>query len=119
KSSAGWSRTEVSPDIVLWHDPVLAETSVAALRGHDVVVLALPHGQSGTIAASLRAEDPGVLVLDLGADHRLESAEEWTAYYGSEHSGTWTYGMPELPLADGTRQRDQLRGAREIAVPGC
>lgn len=118
-SSAGKRLSEVAPHIDLGHDPVLAETSVAALRGHDVVVLALPHGQSGTIAASLRAEDPGVLVLDLGADHRLESAEEWTAYYGSEHSGTWTYGMPELPLADGTRQRDQLRGAREIAVPGC
>jgi N-acetyl-gamma-glutamyl-phosphate reductase len=27
--------------------------------------------------------------------------------------------MPELPLADGTRQREQLRTAREIAVPGC
>ena len=118
-SSAGKRLSEVAPHIDLGHDPVLQETSVATLRGHDVVVLALPHGQSGTIAASLRAEDPDVLVLDLGADHRLESAEEWTAYYGSEHSGTWTYGMPELPLADGTRQREQLRGAREIAVPGC
>ena len=118
-SSAGKRLSEVAPHIDLGHDPVLAETSVETLRGHDVVVLALPHGQSGRIAAELRAEDPDVLVLDLGADHRLESAEEWSAYYGSEHSGTWTYGMPELPLADGTRQREQLRGAREIAVPGC
>jgi N-acetyl-gamma-glutamyl-phosphate reductase len=118
-SSAGKRLSEVAPHIDLGHDPVLQETSVETLRGHDVVVLALPHGQSGQIAAALRAEDPTVLVLDLGADHRLESAEEWEAYYRSEHSGTWTYGMPELPLADGTRQREQLRTAREIAVPGC
>jgi N-acetyl-gamma-glutamyl-phosphate reductase len=118
-SSAGKRLSEVAPHIDLGHDPVLQETGVQTLRGHDVVVLALPHGQSGTIAASLRAEDPDVLVLDLGADHRLESAQEWSDYYGSEHSGTWTYGMPELPLADGTRQREQLVGAREIAVPGC
>ena len=118
-SSAGRPLSEVAPHIDLGHDPVLQETTVETLRGHDVVVLALPHGESGRIAAALRAEDPDVLVLDLGADHRLESAEEWQAYYRSEHSGTWTYGMPELPLADGTRQRDQLVGAREIAVPGC
>ena len=118
-SSAGKPLSEVAPHIDLGHDPVLAETSVDTLRGHDVVVLALPHGQSGQIAAALRAEDPDVLVLDLGADHRLESAEDWSEYYGSEHSGTWTYGMPELPLADGTRQRDLLVDAREIAVPGC
>lgn len=118
-SSAGKRLSEVAPHIDLGHDPVLQDTGVETLRGHDVVVLALPHGQSGQIAAALRAEDPDVLVLDLGADHRLESAEDWRDYYGSEHSGTWTYGMPELPLADGTRQRDLLTGAREIAVPGC
>ena len=118
-SSAGKHLSEVAPHIDLGHDPVLAETDTSTLRGHDVVVLALPHGQSGRIAAELRAEDPEVLVLDLGADHRLESAEEWERYYRSEHSGTWTYGMPELPLAGGGRQREHLVGAREIAVPGC
>ncbi|MDN5901158.1 MAG: N-acetyl-gamma-glutamyl-phosphate reductase [Brachybacterium sp.] len=118
-SSAGALLSQVAPHIDLGHDPVLAETSVDTLRGHDVVVLALPHGQSGQIAAALRVEDPDVLVLDLGADHRLESAEDWNDYYGSEHSGTWTYGMPELLLAEGTRQRDHLVAAREIAVPGC
>ncbi|MFC7457160.1 N-acetyl-gamma-glutamyl-phosphate reductase [Brachybacterium sp. GCM10030267] len=118
-SSAGKRLSEVAPHIDLGRDPVLEETTAEVLHGHDVVVLALPHGQSGELAAQLRAEDPNVLVVDLGADHRLESAEDWSEYYGSAHSGTWSYGMPELPLADGTRQRDQLAGAREIAVPGC
>ena len=122
-SSAGKRLSEVAPHIDLGHDPELVPSDVENLRGHDVVVLALPHGQSGALAAQLRAEDPDVLVVDLGADHRLESAEDWTEYYRSEHSGTWTYGMPELPLHDGpggaARQRELLRTAREIAVPGC
>ena len=87
-SSAGRRLSEVAPHLDFGGDLVLQETSVETLRGHDVVVLALPHGQSGAISAALRAEDPEVLVLDLGADHRLESAEDWADYYGSEHSGT-------------------------------
>ena len=118
-SSAGRHLSEVAPHIDLGTDLVLQETTVEVLRGHDVVVLALPHGESGRISGELRAEDPDVLVLDLGADHRLESAEDWSEYYGTEHAGTWTYGMPELPLAAGPSQRDLLTGAREIAVPGC
>ena len=118
-SSAGRRLSEVAPHIDLGHDPILTETNASTLRGHDVVVLALPHGQSGRLAAELRGEDPDLIVVDLGADHRLERAQDWADYYGTEHSGTWTYGMPELPLADGTTQRQLLPGAREIAVPGC
>ncbi len=104
-------------------DRVLLPTSVEHLVGHDVVVLALPHGASGEIAAQLPAD---VLVLDLGADHRLASAADWTAYYGSEHAGTWPYGLPELLITEQTgagveytKQREVLAGARRIAVPGC
>lgn len=118
-SSAGRMLSEVAPHIDLGEDLMLQETGVDTLRGHDVVVLALPHGQSGEISAQLRAEDPDVLVLDLGADHRLVSAEEWARYYGTAHAGTWTYGMPELPRAEGPAQRELLAGSREIAVPGC
>ncbi|GAA3215451.1 N-acetyl-gamma-glutamyl-phosphate reductase [Oerskovia jenensis] len=104
-------------------DRVLLPTSVEHLVGHDVVVLALPHGASGEIAAQLPAD---VLVLDLGADHRLASAADWTAFYGSEHAGTWPYGLPELLITEQTgagveytKQREVLAGARRIAVPGC
>ncbi len=96
-------------------------TTAENLAGHDVVVLALPHGASGAIAAELAAHggaDP--LVLDCGADHRLVDAAAWREYYGSEHAGTWAYGMPELVLDDGaTRQRERLAGVTRVAVPGC
>ncbi|WP_197522741.1 N-acetyl-gamma-glutamyl-phosphate reductase [Occultella aeris] len=96
------------------------ETTAENLLGHDVVVLALPHGASGAIAAALEAAGSEALVLDCGADHRLVDAGDWEAFYGSPHAGTWPYGLPELVLADsGTRQREVLRSARRIAVPGC
>lgn len=118
-SSVGEPLARIAPHLADPAGLVIQETSVEVLSGHDVVVLALPHGQSGAIAAALRAASPQTLLLDLGADHRLEAPEDWSEYYGTEHPGTWSYGMPELPLADGSRQRDQLRHAREIAVPGC
>lgn len=110
-ANAGARLGDLQPHLVPLADRVLAETTVAALAGHDVVFLALPHGQSAAIAEQL-GED--VLVVDCGADFRLDDAEEWTAFYDTEHAGTWPYGLPELP-----GQRDRLRGARRIAVPGC
>ncbi|MEN0086605.1 MAG: N-acetyl-gamma-glutamyl-phosphate reductase [Leifsonia sp.] len=98
----------------------LQDTTPANLAGHDVVFLALPHGTSGEIAAQL-PED--TVVVDCGADHRLEDPADWAAFYGGEHFGAWAYGVPELPVvaADGTvgKQREQLVGARRIAAPGC
>ena len=115
-SSAGATLGSLQPHLRSLADRVLEPTSVEALAGHDVVVLALPHGASGEIAAQLPDD---VVVLDLGADHRLADAAAWEKFYGSAHAGTWPYGLPELIHADGTRQREQLRGARRIAVPGC
>ncbi|ROS77255.1 N-acetyl-gamma-glutamyl-phosphate reductase [Cellulomonas sp. PhB143] len=115
-SSAGSALGELQPHLRSLADRVLLPTSVDHLAGHDVVVLALPHGASGEIAAQLPDD---VLAIDLGADHRLASADDWTAFYGTAHAGTWPYGMPELITGSGTRQREALAGARRIAVPGC
>jgi len=100
----------------------LQQTTAENLAGHDVVFLALPHGASGEIAAQLPDE---TIVVDCGADHRLEDPADWAAFYGGEHFGAWAYGVPELPLADGDtgaaspKQREHLVGARRIAAPGC
>lgn len=118
-SNAGTPLGAHAPHLRGLADRVLEPTSVDALAGHDVVVLALPHGASGQIAAEL---PPETVVVDLGADHRLTSAEAWQEYYGSAHAGSWPYGMPELLHAGETtpaRQRAALAGTRRIAVPGC
>jgi len=110
-SNAGARLGSVQPQLHTLGDRILEETSVENLAGHDVVFLALPHGASAEIAAQL---PEGTLVIDAGADHRLEDASAWEKFYGSPHAGTWPYGLPELP-----GQREKLRGSKRIAVPGC
>ncbi|WP_460845703.1 N-acetyl-gamma-glutamyl-phosphate reductase [Nocardioides ultimimeridianus] len=110
-SNAGETLGSLQPHLLPLADRVLLETTVENLAGHDVVFLGLPHGQSAAIAEQL-GED--VVVVDCGADFRLEDAAEWERFYGSDHAGTWPYGLPELP---GLRAR--LEGAKRIAVPGC
>lgn len=110
-SNAGQALGALQPHLVPLADRVLAETTLETLRGHDVVFLALPHGQSGELAAQL-GED--VVVIDCGADFRLADPAAWERFYGGTHAGTWPYGLPELP-----GQRDLLRGATRVAVPGC
>jgi N-acetyl-gamma-glutamyl-phosphate reductase len=91
------------------------ETSQENLKNHDVIFLALPHTQSAEVAQYISAE---TLVLDCGADFRLKSADDYLKFYGSEHHGTWDYGMPEL-LTESGKQRANLVGKNRIAVPGC
>ncbi len=109
--NAGTTLSAHQPHLVPLYDRVLAETDRESLAGHEVVFLALPHGQSAEVAEQL---GPDVLIIDCGADFRLEDPQDWQRYYGSPHAGTWPYGLPELPGA-----RDRLRGANRVAVPGC
>ncbi|GAA2394405.1 N-acetyl-gamma-glutamyl-phosphate reductase [Streptomyces glaucosporus] len=110
-SNAGQRLGALQPHLAPLADRVLEPTSAETLAGHDVVFLALPHGQSAAVAEQLGDE---VLVVDCGADFRLRDAQDWERFYGTPHAGTWPYGLPELPGA-----RDALRGSRRVAVPGC
>lgn len=114
-SNAGQRLIDVQPHLRSFGDLVLTDTTAENLAGHDIVFLALPHGTSGEIAAQLSAD---TLVIDCGADHRLEDAADWAKFYGGEFHTNWTYGIPELPLTAGS-QRDALKGTKRIAAPGC
>src|SRR3954447_2964142 len=110
-SNAGEPLGALQPHLLPLADRVLEPTTTETLSGHDVVFLALPHGQSGALAEEL---GDGVVVIDCGADFRLRDAGEWERFYGGTHAGTWPYGLPELP-----GQRALLAGATRVAVPGC
>ncbi len=110
-SNAGSPLGEHQPHLGPLADRVLAPTDTETLAGHDVVFLALPHGQSGAVAQAL---GPDVLIIDCGADFRLADAAAWSRFYGSSHAGTWPYGLPELPGA-----RAVLQSTKRVAVPGC
>ncbi|MFR0574712.1 N-acetyl-gamma-glutamyl-phosphate reductase [Bifidobacterium boum] len=120
-SSVGDRLGKHMPHIPQLADLTVEDTTPEVLNGHDVIVLALPHGASGALAAKL---DPQSIVVDLGADHRLEERAAWDDFYGGDFYEHWTYGMPELITgknADGfyIRQRAALPGAKRIAGPGC
>ncbi|MDX6363875.1 MAG: N-acetyl-gamma-glutamyl-phosphate reductase [Streptomyces sp.] len=110
-SNAGQRLGALQPHLLPLADRVLRETTAEVLAGHDVVFLALPHGQSAAVAEQL---GPEVLVVDMGADFRLKAPADWEKFYGSAHAGTWPYGLPELPGA-----RAALEGSKRVAVPGC
>ncbi len=77
--------------------------------------LALPHGQSMSMAADIL--DRGKTAVDLAADFRLTDAGQYQQWYGEPHQvpellGQFAYGLPEL-------FRDELADASAVAVPGC
>lgn len=110
-SNAGTLLGAHQPHLAPLAGRTLLETTDETLGGHDLVFLALPHGQSAAVAERL-GED--TLVVDCGADFRLTDPAAWEHFYGGTHAGAWPYGLPELP-----GQRDKLRTTRRIAVPGC
>jgi N-acetyl-gamma-glutamyl-phosphate reductase len=111
-SKAGSDVTSVHPHLRMWRGTKFADSSPKTLQAADVIFLALPHGASAEIVAQLPADKT---IIDLGADFRLESAEQWTTYYGTSipHAGTWIYGLPELS------DISKIASAKRVANPGC
>ncbi|SCY08579.1 N-acetyl-gamma-glutamyl-phosphate reductase [Microbacterium sp. LKL04] len=114
-SNAGQPLIDHQPHLRSLAHLTLQDTTPEVLSGHDVVFLALPHGQSAQYTEML--EDVP-LVIDAGADHRLTDPSAWNAFYGGAFSEPWAYGVPELPVGS-AKQRGALVGARRVAAPGC
>src|SRR6478735_4223496 len=89
-SNAGQPLGALQPHLRPLAGRILQPTTADVLAGHDVVFLALPHGQSAAVAEQLGDE---VLVVDMGADFRLRDAGDWEKFYGSPDAGTWPYGL--------------------------
>jgi N-acetyl-gamma-glutamyl-phosphate reductase len=87
----------------------------AALGSCDVVFFATPHGVAMAQARELLAA--GVKVIDLAADFRLKDTAVFERWYGMQHTcpdllAEAVYGLPEV-------NREAIRGARLIGLPGC
>jgi len=108
---AGERISSVHPQLRELGDRTFASLDYKELAECELVFLALPHGESAKVISQLADNQ---LVVDLGADFRLESPHSWEKYYGGEHAGTWTYGLPELKGS-----RDQITRAKRVANPGC
>ena len=105
-------------------DSGAAERELAERLAHAeraALVLALPHGESASAWLALREKlgdaASRLAVVDLAADFRLRDPERYKKTYGHEHPARaelagFGYGLPEL-------FREELRGARRVAAPGC
>jgi N-acetyl-gamma-glutamyl-phosphate reductase len=92
----------------------LTELDLDRLDGIDAAIVAYPHGAAAPTVAALRRA--GAVVVDLSADFRLREMDTYERWYG-EHGapelfGEAVYGLSEL-------YREQLRGAKLAATPGC
>jgi N-acetyl-gamma-glutamyl-phosphate reductase len=92
-----------------------SDPAKAALETCDVVFFATPHGVAMAQSPALIAA--GVKVIDLGADFRLKDTAEFEKWYGMAHTQTAllaeaVYGLPEV-------NREKIRSARLIGLPGC
>jgi len=74
------------------------DANAVAARGADAIVLALPNGKAAPFVATIDAQSPQSIVVDLSADYRFDA--------------TWYYGLPELT-------RNRCAGQRRISNPGC
>jgi N-acetyl-gamma-glutamyl-phosphate reductase len=115
-SQAGQRLADVHPHLALAYPELVVERySAEALRGAELVFAALPHGRSQALAPEILAT--GVKFVDLGADFRLDSAEDYERWYKEPHLapellGRFVYGIPEL-------HRDAIRTSQAVAAAGC
>jgi len=115
-SAAGKPVSALHPHLALaYPDRMFEAWDAGLLAGSDLILAALPHGETQRLADDLLA--PGVPLVDLGADFRLDSAAEYERWYGEPHArpeliASFTYGLPEF-------FRDAIRQSKRVAAPGC
>jgi N-acetyl-gamma-glutamyl-phosphate reductase len=119
-SSAGKPITSIHPNLTghpAFDGKNFETTTAETLGDAELIFMALPHGESATLAARL----PDARIIDLSADFRLGDEEAWRQYYpDAAYAGRWAYGLPELPsLAGQASARDKIKAARTVAAPGC
>ena len=110
-SNAGEAITTVHPQLTSYAGKTFSAFNAKDFDCCELIFLALPHGESASVIASLHK---AAKIVDLGADYRLEDSAKWAKYYGGDHAGTWTYGAPELPGA-----RALIAKSSKVANPGC
>ncbi len=115
RSEAGMAVSELFPNLRGHIDLTFSEPDPAVLAQCDVVFFATPHTVAMALVPELIKRD--TRVIDLSADFRLKDQAVWEQWYNTPHTcpelfDKAVYGLPEL-------NRDQIRTAQLVAVPGC
>lgn len=115
RSEKGIPVAQMFPNLRGHVDLCFSEPSAENLAVCDVVFFATPHGVAHALAEQVL--DQGIKVIDLSADFRLQDADVWEKWYNQPHGAKSllpeaVYGLPEV-------NREKIKQARLIAVPGC
>lgn len=115
RQEAGTAVSAMFPSLRGRVDLEFSVPSDAALKKCDVVFFATPNGVAMQQARALY--DAGVRIIDIAADFRIKDIPTWEKWYATKHAcpelvAEAVYGLPEV-------NREQIRGARIIANPGC
>ncbi len=83
----------------------------------DILFSALPHTVSMSYIPECLSVNPGLKIIDLSADYRLENAAVYEAAYAAKHADAgrlseFVYGLPE-------HHRARIAEAQLVANPGC
>jgi N-acetyl-gamma-glutamyl-phosphate reductase len=113
RGDAGSRLVDVAPEYRVTR--VLEAPDPASVSAGDFAAVCYPHADAAPLVAELI--DRGARVLDVSADHRLHDAALYPPVYGFDHPrpdllAEAVYGLPE-------RHREDIRGARLVANPGC
>ena len=110
-ANAGELITSIHPQLISYSGEKFGATNISEINKCDLVFLALPHGESGSLIPQI-AES--VKVVDLGADFRLENHSAWAKYYSGEYAGKLVYGLPEVG-----GNKKLISASNRVANPGC
>ena len=114
------SRSHLGEYVYQVHPNLRKQTSLKfsdpeQLEAVDVLFLALPHGQAQHNIG--RWAELAAYLIDLSADFRLRSLEDYQRWYGAPHSAPewiprFVYGLPEI-------HRQELCQAHYVSGVGC
>lgn len=113
-SFEGKAISQVYPSYYNLNDMV-CENADRVVDKCQVIFAALPHGLSQELAKVCFDKDK--IFIDLGADFRLENEDDYKEWYGGEYTDkelhkNSVYALPEF-------FRDNIKGKKTIANPGC
>jgi N-acetyl-gamma-glutamyl-phosphate reductase len=115
RKEAGMPVAQMFPSLRRAVDLAFTTPEEAGLDRCDVVFFATPHGVAMESGPALVSS--GVRIIDLAADFRLRDTAVFEKWYKMPHSALElleesVYGLPEV-------NRDAIRNARVIGLPGC
>jgi N-acetyl-gamma-glutamyl-phosphate reductase len=118
-SNAGKEIAEIYPHLLPFALPKLKKIEEVNFSEIDLAFCCLPHTTSQSVIKSLLENKnyPHLKVIDLSADFRLESGEDYQKWYEHSHialelQSQAVYGLCEL-------NRNKIKKAKLIANPGC